>query len=130
VLSLDTLAMALNSLKSAEMRGHSKAEIKPASKEIKEVLLILQKQKFVGDFEFVDDGKSGSFAVTLAGKINNAGVVKPRFSVKVDEWEKFEERYLPARELGMIIASTPQGIMTHQDAKKKGIGGRLLCYIY
>lgn len=122
--------MALNSLKSAEMRGHSKAVAKPASKEIKQVLLILQKEKFVGDFEFVDDGKSGSFNVTLSGKINDAGVIKPRFSVKVGEWEKFEERYLPARGLGLIIASTPQGVMTHQQAKKKGIGGRLLCYIY
>lgn len=127
---MDTLAIALNSLKSAEMRGHAKAVVKPASKEIKQIMLILQKEGFIGDFEFVDDGKSGSINVNLSGKINNAGVIKPRFSVKSDEWEKFEERYLPARGLGMIIASTPGGIMTHEDAKKKGAGGRLLCYIY
>ena len=127
---MDTLAIALNSLKSAEMRGHAKAVVNPASKEIKQVMLILQREGFIGDFEFVDDGKSGSFNVTLSGKINDAGVIKPRFSVKADEWEKFEERYLPAREIGLIIASTPQGIMTHQEAKKKSTGGRLLCYIY
>lgn len=127
---MDTLSMALNSMKSAEMRGHSKAVVKPASKEIKQVLLILQAQKFIGDFEFVDDGKSGSFNISLSGMINNAGVIKPRFSVKAGEWEKFEERFLPARGLGLIIASTPGGVMTHEEAKKKGVGGRLLCYIY
>lgn len=127
---MDTLAIALNALKTCEERGDAKARIKPASKQIKQVLLILQKEKYVGDFEFEDDGKSGAFSVSLLGKINDLGVIKPRFSVKTGEWEKFEERYLPARDVGFIVASTSSGIMTHEQAKQKGLGGRLLCYVY
>ena len=126
----DTLATALNSLKSSEQRGHSKARVKPASKELKQVFLILQQEKYVGDFEFVDDGKSGEFSVSLLGRINGAGVIKPRFSVKAGEWEKWEERFLPGREMGIIVTSTSQGVMTHKQAREKGIGGKLLCYVY
>jgi len=127
---LDTLSAALNALKTSEERGDTKATLRPASKQIKEVLLILQREGYVGDFEFVDDGKSGEFSVTLAGKINGIGVIKPRFSVKVVDWEKWEERYLPARDIGFIVASTSKGIITHKQAKLDGIGGKLLCFVY
>ncbi|MDZ4226799.1 MAG: 30S ribosomal protein S8, partial [Candidatus Pacearchaeota archaeon] len=58
------------------------------------------------------------------------GVVKPRFPVKLDEFEKFEKRYLPAKNFGIIIVSTSNGIMTHIEAKEKKLGGRLIAYIY
>ena len=127
---MDTLASALNAIKTSEERGETRARIRPASRLVKQVLLILQAEKYVGDFEFVDDGKSGEFSVSLVGKVNDLRVIKPRFSVKLGEWEKFEERFLPARDVGIIISSTPKGILTHKQAKKKGLGGRLLCYVY
>ncbi|MFH0836286.1 MAG: 30S ribosomal protein S8 [Candidatus Micrarchaeota archaeon] len=127
---MDSLANAMNSLKTNESRGNAKARIKPASKVIRGVLMILQKQGFIGEFEFIDDGKSGEFEVKLVGKINNCGVVKPRFPVSVSAWERFETRFLPARGYGLLLVSTSQGLMTHEEAKEKGIGGRLLCFVY
>ncbi|MBI3587636.1 30S ribosomal protein S8 [Candidatus Micrarchaeota archaeon] len=127
---MDTLSGALNSLKMAEFRGKSQCKISPASKVIREVLLILQSNGYVGEFEFVDDGKGGYFIVNLTGRINDCGVVKPRFAVKKSEWEKYESRFLPARGVGLLIASTPQGITTHGSAKERGAGGRLLCFAY
>ncbi len=127
---MDTLASALNSIKMAELRGRDGVVVRPASKVLKQVLLLLQNQGYVGDFEFVDDGKSGEFSVKLVGKINDCGVVKPRFAVKKSEWEKFEQRYLPARGVGLLVATTSQGIMTHGQAKEKGLGGRMLCFVY
>ena len=47
-----------------------------------------------------------------------------------DEFEKFEERYLLARGMGILIVSTKWGIVTHNEAKKKNIGGKLLAYCY
>ena len=127
---MDILAMAMNSIKVAETKGKSEARIRPASKVIREVLSILQREGYIGEFEFVDDGKSGEFNVKLVGRINECGVVKPRFAVKKDGWEKYEQRFLPARDVGKLVVSTPQGMMTHSDAKAKKVGGRLMCYVY
>ena len=84
----------------------------------------------IGNFEYVDDNRAGKFNVELLGNINKCGVIKPRHAVKKDEFEKFEKRYLPAKNFGILIVTTPQGIMTHNEAKERGIGGRLLAYMY
>lgn len=127
---MDTLANALNCLKVAESKGKKQARIAPASKVIRQVLLLLQNQGYIGEFKFIDDGKSGEFIVTLSGRINNAGAVKPRFAASKLNWEKFETRFLPAKGVGLLVVSTSQGIMGHSEAQEKNIGGRLLCFIY
>jgi len=127
---MDTLAAGLTSIKMAEARGKKDATIRPASRVLKEVLNILKAEGYVGQFEFVDNGKSGSFAVKLTGRVNNCGVIRPRFSVKNTEWEKYEERFLPARGVGLLIVSTSSGIMSHNAAKEKKLGGKLLCFAY
>jgi small subunit ribosomal protein S8 len=62
--------------------------------------------------------------------INGCGVIKPRHSVKKDDYEKFEKRFLPAKGFGILIVSTPKGIMTQEGAKKEDSGGKLLAFIY
>ncbi len=66
----------------------------------------------------------------LFGRINDCKAVKPRFSVKVKGIEKYEKRFLPSRDLGLMILSTPKGIMTHMEAKEQDTGGRVLAYVY
>jgi small subunit ribosomal protein S8 len=39
-------------------------------------------------------------------------------------------RYLPAKEFGILIMTTPKGVMTHKQAKEENIGGILLAYVY
>ena len=82
------------------------------------------------DFEEIEDGRGNMIKLNLLGRINKCGVIKPRYSVKKDEFEKFESRYLLARGMGILILSTPIGIITHYEAKKKNIGGKLLAYCY
>ncbi|MCX8197155.1 MAG: 30S ribosomal protein S8 [Candidatus Micrarchaeota archaeon] len=125
----DPLADALNSIKTHEMAGKPFCEVKP-SKLVRETLKILQKEGFIGDFEFVDDGRSGYFRIKLLGKINQCGAVKPRFAVKKTQWAEWEQKYLPGANFGLFIVSTPQGLMTNIEAKQKGIGGRLIAYVY
>lgn len=127
---MDTLANALNSVKVSEAKGLPTARVRPASKTIREVLMLLQSEGYIQNFEFVDDGKSGQFVVKLLGKINNCGVIKPRFAVNSKTWEKFEQRFLPGKNVGLLIVSTSKGLLTHVKAKQDNVGGRLLCYVY
>jgi small subunit ribosomal protein S8 len=90
----------------------------------------MQKNNFIGVFEFIDDGRSGKFKIELTNRINDCNVIKPRYPVKVDEFEKWEKRYLPARGFGILILSTNKGVMTHEEAKKKKLGGKLLAYVF
>ena len=90
----------------------------------------MNEHSYLGIFELVEDGKGGIIKLNLLGNINKCGVIKPRFSTKKHNYEKWEKRYLPAKDFGVIIVSTPQGIMTHIEAKEKGIGGKLLAYCY
>ncbi len=130
VFSNDPLADALNVLKTHKVAGRSQCEIRPASKLIREVLKLFQTKGYIGEFEFIDDGKSGSFRVKEIGPINNTGVIKPRFSVKKAEWPKWEQRYIPGPSFGLLVVTTPLGLLTNSEARAKGIGGRLIAYIY
>jgi small subunit ribosomal protein S8 len=127
---LDPLANALSSIKNVENVGKKECTVRPASKLIANVLKVMQNNGYLLEFEFVEDGKAGEFMITLSGRINNCGVIKPRFSVKKDEFERWEKRFLPARNLGLLILTTSSGIISHHEAKERGLGGRLLAYVY
>lgn len=127
---MDTLANALVNIKNCEAIGKPLCVIKPASKMIGNILKLMQKQGYVGNFELVDDGKAGYYKVQLLGKINNCRAIKPRYAVGRRDFTKFEKRYLLAKDFGILILSTPKGIMTHERAKKLEIGGKLLAFVY
>jgi small subunit ribosomal protein S8 len=129
-MRFDTLADALSTIKNSEYNGKLDCVIKPASKIIAQVLRVMQEHGYVSEYEFVDDGRAGLFKVKLTGKINNCGVIRPRYAVGKDNIEKYEKRFLPASGFGVIIISTSQGVMSHYEAKERGIGGRLLAYVY
>jgi small subunit ribosomal protein S8 len=57
-------------------------------------------------------------------------VIKPRYSVKKKDMEKFEARYLPAQDFGVLIISTTKGVKSHTVAREQGVGGKLLAYVY
>jgi small subunit ribosomal protein S8 len=126
----DTLANALTTIKNCEMRAKGEALIMPASKLIANVLRILLKHGYIGNFEYIDDGRFGKIRVQLLGRINDCSVIKPRFPVKKNEFEEWEKRYLPSPDVGLLILSTSRGVMTHREAKELGIGGVLLAYVY
>ena len=126
----DTLANALSKILNAERIGRNSCEIKPISSVIRKVLTLMNDSHYVGEFKEIEDGKGNFFQMNLIGRINKCGAIKPRWSVKKDEFEKFEKRYLPARGFGALIVSTVNGIMTHEEAKKKGLGGKLIAYVY
>ena len=127
---MDTLVNALIVIKNAEKISKKECVIKPASKLIGEILKIIQKQGYIGNFEFIDDGKAGMYKIELLGKINNCRAVKPRYSIRKDDIPKWEKRYLPARGIGILILSTPKGILSNKEAKSANTGGKLLAFVY
>lgn len=126
----DPLASALSGLDNAENVGNLTFTVTPASNTIGSVLEVLYDRGYVDGFEYVEDGKAGKFDVELRGAINECGVVKPRYSVGADGYEKWEKRYLPARDYGTLIVTTSHGVMSHYDARQEGIGGQVLAYVY
>ncbi|NOR39350.1 MAG: 30S ribosomal protein S8 [Candidatus Thorarchaeota archaeon] len=127
---LDPLADAMSSIYNSELVGKPEVVVAPASSLIERVLQVMQSRGYVGEFERIDDGKAGRFRIQLMGRTNKCGVIKPRYPVKRDGFEKYEKRFLPAFNYGILIVTTPNGVMTHEDAKKEGIGGRLLAYVF
>ena len=126
----DPLANVLAVINNAEHRGMKLCTIKPASKLITRVLDILNAKKYVGGYTIIEDGRGNIVEVSLIGAVNKCGAIKPRFSVAMGSYEKFEKRFLPAKDFGVLVVSTPKGVMTHSEAKAKGLGGRLLAYCY
>ncbi len=126
----DVLSDAMSSIKNAARAGKKAITIKPASKLIGRVLKIMQDHGYIEEFEYQEDGRGGKFIVKLAPTINDCGAIKPRFPVKRVNLEKYEARYLPAQDFGIIILTTSKGVITHKQAKELGIGGKLLAYVY
>jgi small subunit ribosomal protein S8 len=128
---IDPIADALIQIKNAEFVSKKECKITPASKFIGEILKVVKDNGYINNFE-KHDVKKGifSYTVELNGKINTVMAIKPRYAVKRENYEKYEKRYLPARDVGILIVSTPQGLMTHRQAKEKGLGGRLIAFIY
>ena len=126
----DPLANALSLMKNAEIKGKGICQIQPSSKLIGGVLNLLKEKGYIKEFEHIDDGKAGVFQVKLKGNINDCGVIKPRYPIKRDDLDKWEARYLPAQHFGMLIMTTTKGIVSQEEAKKNGIGGKLLAYVY
>jgi small subunit ribosomal protein S8 len=113
-----------------ERRHKHDCIVYPASKLMGQVLRVMQKYGYVGEFEFVDDGRGGKFKIQLLGRVNNCGSVRPRFSSTIAEYEKWGKRYLPSRDVGILIVTTPKGVLAHKEAREIASGGLLLGYVY
>lgn len=127
---LDPLADALSTIKNAEAIGKGSCTLKPASKLIGTVLKVMQDKGYLGEFEFIEDGKAGIYEIKLIGKINKCGAIKPRYSVSSIDFEKWEKQFLPAKNFGTLILTTSNGVMSQYEAREKNIGGQLLAYVY
>ncbi len=126
----DPLNDAMTTMRNAEMSGKRGCVIRPASHLISRVLDVMRECEYVGGYEYVENGRGGELRVKLLGNINDCGIIKPRFSAKRAELERFEARYLPAQDFGVLILTTTEGVVSHSKAKELGVGGKLLAYVY
>ncbi|KAB2606853.1 40S ribosomal protein S15a-1 [Pyrus ussuriensis x Pyrus communis] len=126
MVRVSVLNDALKSMYNAEKRGKRQVMIRPSSKVIIKFLLVMQKHGYIGEFEYVDDHRAGKIVVELNGRLNKCGVISPRFDVGVKEIEGWTARLLPSRQFGYIVLTTSAGIMDHEEARRKNVGGKVL----
>ena len=125
----DLLADVFATIKNTEAIGRNEC-VAPVSKVIRGALKVMQKHGYIGEFEYIDDRKGGKFRIRLKGRINNCNVIKPRFSIPVSDFIKWEKKFLPADDVGVLILTTSRGIMDQKEAKEKNTGGKLLGFVY
>lgn len=124
---MELITKTLNEIMNAKRAGKVECTIKPFSKLLVKILDIMKKEDFL-DYR-INKGGFGSVTI-LIKKLNKCRSITPRFYTKLDEFDKYIRRFLPARNFGIIIVSTDRGIMTHAEALEKGIGGSLLAYCF
>ena len=126
----DLLNDALVTLRHADRQGKEVATLEPASRLVGEVLRVFQENRYIDSFTFVPTGRGGRYEVKLTRRINSCGVIKPRFPVVRTGLERYEARFLPAQDFGLLVLTTNQGVMTHHQARAGKLGGKLLAYVY
>lgn len=126
----DPIADALSKILNAEKIGKKEVELYPVSNVLLQILDIFRKHRYVGEYKVEETTRGRIVTLNLLGNINDCNSIKPRFPVTLKEFDKFEQRYLPAVDFGIIIITTSEGLMTLKEAREKKIGGRLIAYCY
>lgn len=126
----DLVNDAISTLRNYERIGKQECVIQPCSKLLIDILHVFQKEGYIGEFEVSENSVGGRVRVKLVGKINDCGVIKPNFSSKHLDFPKWEKRFLPSRDFGILVVSTSKGVVSHKHAKELSEGGRLLAYVY
>jgi len=124
-MSQDTVADALNQMMNAVKARKEIIVINRHSKLLLSVLALAKLKGHIQDYKVEDN----VLKITL-GKLNGCKAIKPRLLVKVSDIDLYAARYLPAKNIGTLIISTSQGLMAHQTAQDKNLGGSLIAYIY
>jgi small subunit ribosomal protein S8 len=124
----DWVSAMLNDIMNCKKAGKSQTTLMPVSNLMLEVLRLMHEGGYISEFKIEED-KFKRVVITL-GKLNNCGAIRPRFFVKVNEFNRYIKRFLPGRQIGILILSTSQGLMSHKDAIQKDIGGSLIAYCY
>lgn len=128
----DPIADMLTRIRNANDAGHKSVEI-PASNEKKAIAEILLEEGYINKIDYIEDGKQGMIKVALKYGENKSRVIagikrisKPGLRVYAGHAE------LPKvlNGLGIAVISTSQGVMTDKKARKAGIGGEVICYVW
>eukprot|EP00871_Galdieria_phlegrea_P000253 jgi/Galph1/1228/GphlegSOOS_G6059.1 len=133
MVRMSVLGDTLRAIANAERRGKRQILIRPSSKVIIRFLqgpVVNIQLGYIGEFEYVDDHRSGKLVVHLIGRLNKCGVMSPRYDVKIQELEHWINNLLPSRQFGFIVLTTSYGIMDHEEARRKHTGGKVLGYFY
>ena len=128
----DPIADMLTRIRNANTVGHETVEI-PASKMKKAIAEILKEEGYITDFDVIEDDKQGMIKVTMKYGSNKERVIsgikkisKPGLKV----YAKANEVPKVLGGLGIAIISTSKGIVSDREARKLGVGGEVICYVW
>ena len=128
----DPIADFLTRIRNANTVYMEKVEI-PASKTKKNLANILKEEGYIKDVEYIKDGKQGFLRLYLKYGSNREKVITglkriSRPGLRVYAQKDEVPKVLGG--LGIAVISTSQGLMTDKEARKAGIGGEVMCYIW
>ena len=126
-MSQDIIADSLNMIRNSVRARKETLEIKRISNLLVEILKIMKQKGAIKRYKI--DSKKKTIEIDV-GKLFECRAIKPRFTVKKTDIEKYRRRFLPARDIGTIIISTNKGLMTHEEAVNQELGGALIAYFY
>lgn len=132
VVMTDPVADFLTRMRNANMIYHSTVEI-PASKLKKSLAAILKEEGFIRDYEVIDDGKQGIIRIYLKYGANRERVITGLKRISKPGLRVYARKDQVPRVLGglgLAILSTSKGIMTDKQARKLGLGGEVICYVW
>jgi len=128
----DPVADMLTRIRNANTVGHATVDI-PASKMKKSIAEILVKEGYIKGFNIIDDGKQGIIRVQMKYGADKERVIsglkkisKPGLKV----YAKSDEVPKVLGGLGVAIISTSNGIVSDKEARKLGVGGEVICYVW
>ncbi|KAJ2782406.1 40S ribosomal protein S22 [Coemansia javaensis] len=130
MVRVSVLNDCLKSISNAERRGFRQVMVRPSSKVIIKFLSVMQKHGYIGEFEIIDDHRANKIVVQLNGRLNKCGVISPRFPVKITDIEQWVADLLPSRQFGYLVMTTSDGIMDHEEARRRHTGGKILGFFY
>ena len=123
-MSQDIVADALNQIMNMKKARKGEAIINTTSKFLLKILELIKELGYI-------NYKTREKQVTVEiKKLNHCSAIKPRYNVSADEIDRYVRRFLPAKDFGYLIISTSKGLITHEEAIKKNIGGSLIAYVY
>jgi len=127
----DPIADMLTRIRNALVAKHDSILV-PASNEKKAVAKILLDEGFVKSVDLVEDGVQGSIKIGLKydGRKSVITGLKRISKPGLRVYAKSEELPKVLGGLGIAIISTSKGVMTDKEARKMGVGGEVLCYVW
>ncbi|KAL4332671.1 hypothetical protein GQ457_07G040050 [Hibiscus cannabinus] len=131
---------ALRSIVNAEKRGKATVELKPISTVISSFLNIMKYRGEFGslfhqrtmhhNFEVHDPHRVGRIMVELQGRVNDCRALTYRQDIKAKDIEKYKTVKLPTHQWGYVVISTPDGVLDHEEAIRRNVGGQVLGYFH
>ena len=128
----DPIADMLTRIRNANTVGHDTVDV-PASKMKKSIAEILLAEGYIKGFEVIDDGKQGTIRIEMkyaAGKERVISGIKKISKPGLKVYAKADDVPKVLGGLGIAIISTSNGIMSDKEARKLGIGGEVICYVW
>lgn len=128
----DPIADYLTRIRNATRAKHRKVDV-PASNLKKQITKILQEEAYIKNHVFIEDGKQGTIRIYLRYDEENKSIITGLDRVSTPGFRRYVNRGNIPRvfnNLGVSILTTSKGVMTGQEARRKGIGGEILCYVW
>ncbi|CAK8579456.1 unnamed protein product [Lathyrus sativus] len=121
---------ALRTMVNAEKRGKAMVELKPISTVISSFLQIMKHRGYIKDFQVYDPHRVGRITVELQGRLNDCKALTYRQDLKAKDIEAYRLRTLPTNQWGYVVITTPDGVLDHEEAAKRNVGGQVLGYFH